>query len=189
MESKFFKSILEFQLDEDFIVALVKAFVWVLSWVAGILIPFQNTLLDVGDAVGTSAIISGPTWGSTCLIFSFSLIIDILFNIKSKKSIAGRAYYSVLCVDLGTTIVVSFTIMFNEACKRSTYNLIIALTIITIVMIAIGFIISLINFVIVVKSQTNEEKSKPDLKQNTEQNKSIFEKNLESGTLGNIEEK
>lgn len=162
-------------LDRRLAVAFLKALIWVIGWLGGVLVSFNSA--------------NGVGFGGSCLIFAMSLGLDKFSSEKNKNTKLGsiilRIFYGVIFLAIVMPVILLFQITDNYY-----YKLVLLIINIVIVMFIIGqFIFTLLlsesssgglnNSSSCRSAETNQESINLAQK---------FILNLNNGNLGNINE-
>ena len=164
-------AIKELSLPNNFIKSLIKVAIWTFGWLASVFVGYRDSTI---------------TFGSSCLIFAISLLMDMLSTEQEKSKNLSRFFiYGFYCL-LFAIIGFSFSLLIQITTKSIIINTLYGLTISVLIILGIRLIIT---GIFSKKEDTNEDKARAPIQNNFEDinPENVLEK-LHEGKLGNIEE-
>lgn len=181
MHTKLSHFLKNFVLDKDLLLSIIKVFAWTLSWTIGVYLSYKH-VMNQELSEDSSNLFS--MWGGSCLVFSISLTIEIIPNIKNASTKYRRGFYTSWLVVLLVTVILSIALMSNATVDDSLCIAIFAFTVVSLILLIMCFLASFIIFVF------DGFGKSPNLYSTSTQAKSseelAFERRLEGGQLGSV---
>lgn len=164
-------AIRELSLPNTFIKSLIKVAVWTFGWLASVYVGYRDSTI---------------TFGSSCLIFAISLIMDMLSTENKKNKNLSRYFIYVFYCLLFIIIGFSFCLLIQITSNYAFINTLYGLTISVLVILGIRLIIT---GIFSEREKTNTDEEKTSIQSSLEDiiTEKVLEK-LRIGKLGNIEE-